>query len=353
MYTREPTAAPEKIIQNGKPVFGTFLTSPKKLDICDIKHPFTISILPSFLANFRIRANLTFVFSTEKYLGIIDLLDSKYFNFSETVIFDKDTKKKQAYREFSLFRRFIPKNLEHGICVTFKKHRHLKISWNKDKKQTVVNMNMAGDKIRPDFSGELVMNLADDKKAEVFTVRPALIQRRCAASYTYASPVHGNIKNKTENTDLPVSEKKCSAIFNMRRAYYKLRTHEESASATGFTDDKRVSFRISETNYDSSVADKYNENVLFVDNEVTPLPPVKITHPFGINGKWVIQDTENMVDLYFEPETDNRRLNSILVLRADYHTIFGTFEGDLRTRDGEIIHLKGFPGIIQKQYLRM
>ena len=40
MYTRELTAPPEKIIQDGKPVFGSFSAAPDRLDISDITNHF-------------------------------------------------------------------------------------------------------------------------------------------------------------------------------------------------------------------------------------------------------------------------------------------------------------------------
>ena len=99
--------------------------------------------------------------------------------------------------------------------------------------------------------------------------------------------------------------------------------------------------------------DTYNENVLFVDGELTPLPPVKITFPFGIKGKWIIQDTENMVDLSFTPISDHSRIVSFMVLRAQKHIMYGTFEGMLKTKDGREIPLKDFSGMVRKQLMRL
>ena len=90
-----------------------------------------------------------------------------------------------------------------------------------------------------------------------------------------------------------------------------------------------------------------------VDGNATALPPVYMTHPFGISKEWVIQDTENMVDLTFTPASLNTRTVNIIALRTTYTNMFGHFDGVLLTKDGEKITLKHFPGILQKGMLRL
>ena len=97
----------------------------------------------------------------------------------------------------------------------------------------------------------------------------------------------------------------------------------------------------------------YNDNVLFVNNEITPLPPVTVTHPYGMSKKWIIQDTENMIDLIFTPESSSQRILSLVLLHAQFFTVYGTFEGVLITKDGKSITLKDFPGIIKNQRMRL
>ena len=90
-----------------------------------------------------------------------------------------------------------------------------------------------------------------------------------------------------------------------------------------------------------------------IDGEPTPLPPVYITHPFGISKQWIIQDTENMIDLTFTPVSVNSRTLNIIALRTTYDTIFGYFEGALISKNGDKINLKKFPGILQRGMLRL
>ena len=60
-----------------------------------------------------------------------------------------------------------------------------------------------------------------------------------------------------------------------------------------------------------------------------------------------------MVDLTFTPVSVNTRKLNVIAMRTTYSTIYGTFEGVLLTKDGEKVPLKGFPGIIYRDLLRL
>lgn len=352
MYSRTMTDPPERIVYNGKPVFGAFSHPPKKLDISDVRNPYSAIKLPRFLSKLRIRADISVVFTSDEFTGIITLFDVKYFCFSEVVIWEKTSGKKYAYRYVFGFRRLVSKNLERGRSFTFKKRRYVRVSWDRNKKRLSVVFSMKGDTARPSFTGDFRLNMSDQKAAEWFSVVPAPIKRRCSATYYCEAPFRGSIMN--HNTGL-VSKRADENIcfFSMRRIFSKLRTWEMFITGMGHYEGKQLVLRLASSNHDATENDRYNDNALFLNNDITLLPPVTITCPYGVDGKWIIQDTENMIDLYFTPLSDHRRVSSIFILTADYHTVYGTFEGDLQTKGGEMLHLKDFPGIAQKQYLRM
>ena len=49
MYKREICAGPERIIQNKKPIFGTWNTLPDKLDISGVRAPYLAIPMPAIL----------------------------------------------------------------------------------------------------------------------------------------------------------------------------------------------------------------------------------------------------------------------------------------------------------------
>ena len=118
-------------------------------------------------------------------------------------------------------------------------------------------------------------------------------------------------------------------------------------------DGKNIVFSFSNTSQDALDEDNYNDNMLSVDGNITAMPPVQITHPFGLSGKWVAQDTEGMVDLVFNPVSINSRTLNIIIMRNAYSTIYGTFDGVLISKDGDKIILKNSPGIVKKSHIRL
>lgn len=355
MYSRKVTTSPRSIVKNGSPVFGSFSNPPAQFDISDVRFPFGFSPFPSFITNLRIRGNISYSFSADKFVGNIQLFDAKFLCFLELVLWDKSTGKKLSYRSIFGMRRLLPKNMDKAVCATYSRKRHVRIGWNRGKNRVSVSFNISGDSVRPAIDGLQILDTGSDSAfgGELFCVRPATTSRRCVASWFCAAPFSGRLANKKTDTVYRCNAPDGIGLLDMRRAYYKLRTKDDFLYGMDVVGGKTICFRMTATNYDAPDANTYNENVLFADKEMTLLPPVTITRPYGISGKWVIQDTENMVDLFFTPISDNHRVDSIFVLRTDYHTIYGTFEGDLRTSSGEILHLKGFTGIARKQYLRM
>lgn len=353
MYTRELVPPPDKIIKDGKPVFGSFSAAPDRLDISDITNHFhDLPLLPIF-SNFRIRANISFSFITDAYIGIVELLDVKYYDFAEVILWNRETGKRHSYRSVFGMRRLLSKNLNKAICSTYQQDRYVRISWDRSKNRLSLYFNVKGDSTKPSLTGAFLIKLDSPTYAEIFSVTPAPTKRRCSASLCGAGELKGSLTNLTSGAFHKCAEDNCSGLFIYRRAYYKLRSKLEELTATGTLNGQKLSFHIAASSISATDNASYNENVLYTDKEITPLPPVTITHPFGIEGKWIIQDTESMIDLFFEPVSVCHRIDSMLILRSDYHIMYGMFSGDLKKKDGTVIHLKDFPGIVRKQSLRM
>ena len=92
---------------------------------------------------------------------------------------------------------------------------------------------------------------------------------------------------------------------------------------------------------------------MVVDGKTTFLPSVLMTHSFGINKDWIIQDTENMVDLTFTPISRCGKSFHLIFFNTRSNTIYGTFEGTLMDQDGQKIVLKDFAGIATSKMMRI
>ena len=166
MYSRTYFKTPESLVKNGKPVFGSFEEPPKSLDVRGVWFPFGVFPFPPFITNLRIRSTLFFEFTSDNFIGNIELLDAKMFGYLKFVIWDKETGKKYAYNNFmGLRRRLIPKNLQNSVCATFSRNRYVRIAWDRHINRFSCIFSMKGDNVRPSISGTFISSFSEIGRA--------------------------------------------------------------------------------------------------------------------------------------------------------------------------------------------
>lgn len=352
MYSRKLDKVPEFLIENSKPKFGSYIGTPKSLSISGIKFPYGIIPLPKWITNLRIRSNFTFVFDTEDYLGSLDIIDMKLAGFYEVNLWHKESNHRYSYRGVTgIHRHLVPKNMNKGVCSTYRKIRYVRIVWDKERNRFTFVFRLRGDGIRPNFSGNFIAPYGETESA--FTsVLPYPTMRRCYVSYQRPFLCDSGIQAAKTDTPFFHSEKSLCLLISTR-AYFKFRTVSKYVVGIGKVDNHEVLFRISNVSNLPKNSDDNNENVLFYDGQVTALPYVMITHTFGVSKKWVIQDTEGMVDLVFTPKSVRQKFVSAIVLEGQYNFIFGTYEGVIVTKDGKSIMIKDFPGVAKNMRTRL
>lgn len=350
MYNREFSAPPEHIVHNGKAEFGTYSEVSPKIDIRGMRAPYAGIPLPSFISNLRIKSRLNYGFSLEKFIGIAQFIDFKIIGLGEISLWNKETGKKYVYHTIMApRRRFVPVTTTRGICACYRKSRFIKISWGRKHQHHALSFKVKGDSARPDAEGYVYSPMIDDMHRDSLFVSPSPASSRCSATWISTMKVQGQISINKEKVD----ESSGLAAMILSRAYYKMHSSQNFSYGIGTVKGKNIVFAISTSNLDAADSDSYNSNALVVDGVETALPPVYMTHPFGISKQWIIQDTENMIDLTFTPVSLNSRTLNLIAIRASYNTMYGTFDGVLVTKDGEKITLKGFPGLLQKGMLRL
>ncbi len=347
---------PAELVNNGHAVFGTYAGRVSQLDIRGLRSPFGGVPLPVFVSNFRIKSSILFKFSAGPYECLVSFLDNKIFGLAEVDIWNKETGRKYNYKNFMGPRhRFIPHNMEQGFCASFNPARYIRISWDHKRDRLSLIFNVKGNSVQPSVQAALTGHFSDPSNCEITQCVPIKSRRRCCATYTVSQKLRGSLTiGKTKRTQGQViSADSSTSVFSVKRAYYGYKTQEQKIIASGDFDGKSVSFVMNNTPDFIPSPESVNQNVLFVDGKCTPLPPVKMTQPFGLNKKWVIQDTENMVDLTFEPVSRINRELRLLSFKILVSSIYGKFEGVLKTSDGQDIRISGLGGIARDQMLRV
>ncbi len=354
MYSRPLVKVPESIVQNGKINFGSFLGVPATVDIRGVKAPFAGIPTSTIFSNFRIKSRIYFVFAVENYIGLAEFFDDKTFGLAEVIFWDKQTGKKLAYHNLmGPRRRFVPINTYEAACTSFGSTRYIKISWSRKRGKVSLSFTVKGDRFRPSAKAKYVARL-DEGKEEALFVNPAPTTQRCSATWMIPMNLEGGLATaKHRHYIKEIPQEKGLGFMMLNRTYLKPRTSSENMFGLSEIDGKKIVFSFENTSQDSNDEDNYNNNLLSVDGKLTAMPPVQITHPFGLDGKWVAQDTEGMVDLTFNPISVNSRTLNIILMRNAYSTIYGTFDGVLLSKDGDKIILKNCPGIVKKSHIRL
>jgi hypothetical protein len=175
-------------------------------------------------------------------------------------------------------------------------------------------------------------------------------ERRNMYVYKTFTAVRGDIVLGGRHVTLDQS--RCLGIFRDYKGFFPYRMYGMFCGSMGFDDEgRRYGFHIVENQ--AKETRKNNENVLWVNGQCTPLPPVRITMPDGPESDWVIQDVEGMVDLVFTPKEINRFGANLLISSGDFLVGMGYYNGMLVAHNGEQIQVRNQWGIGEKLYLRV
>lgn len=353
MYTRQMGEPPKQIIKNGKAEFGTFKGVSSKIDIKGMHTPYAGLPMPAFLSNLRIKSRLNYTFNLGDYIGFTEFFDFKILGLVYVTFWNKVTGKSHSYHALmSTRRRFVPTKTSNAIAACYQKARQIRLFWEKEHDFVKCEFKLKGDKVKPSAKAKMFSVHNDKMRTDVMFVNPAPTSSRCSATWFSTMSIKGSLHTYTQDKIPDHKIEDGLAVINLNRCYYKFHTANERVTGIGTVKSKNVIFNFVTSNIDASDSDKYNNNVLIVDGETTPLPSVVITHPFGIGKTWIIQDTESMVDLTFTPVSYKTRVTNVILMRTEQTAIYGTYEGVLIDKNGEKIILKKFPGLIYKNIVR-
>eukprot|EP01034_Spumella_vulgaris_P036424 gene36424-44926_t len=140
-------------------------------------------------------------------------------------------------------------------------------------------------------------------------------------------------------------------IIDDHKGYYPYITTYDWVTGLGFTKDKKlIGFNLTHNQVTSQ--NKYNENCLWLDGVLHPLPPISILRPDGHTGLWHVRDAHDMVNIDFTPVTHTSVNVNYGVICSEYEGPYGTYNGYLRTANGEKVLIEDMFGMGEDFYLR-
>lgn len=152
-----------------------------------------------------------------------------------------------------------------------------------------------------------------------------------------------------------------TAIIDDHRAYYPYVSHYDWLTFMG-KDEKGEFFAFNLTENQSTNPEDYNENLIWLPNRISLLPPVTFMKTGKISrfhdGKekllsWRIVDEYGMVDLEYEITSTYANRANALVDRIEYFVTFGRLNGYILEEDGTKHEFKDALAVGEDKSLRL
>jgi hypothetical protein len=349
MYTREllsPRATP---VENGRPVYGTWTSAFTEVDLLDIRRPYRWP-LPRWVRDSRIKEWESFDIHDDRfYLGAL-MANLKMFRFAQVVLYDKESKEKLRYVKVIPFSGWkLPRGLANASVTSRSYGFFFRIHDWLDADTIRVDLDIESARKRPSFTAHVMYDLSKDKVTPM-VVNLGFSGDRCVCAYKAMAGVRGDLVFGGRH--ISFRAKKTSGVFRHFKGLFPYPMQSVWGTAAGFDQEgRRYGFSLGENQTREN--HKNNENAFWINEELTPLPPVRITMPGGVKADWIIQDVEGMVDLVFSPQEPLRGGFNLLFSQAEQETMLGYYNGMLLNAKGEQIQVHNLWGTGEKIYLRV
>jgi hypothetical protein len=354
MYIREIMPPQDSPIVDGKPVYGTWNRAFKEVNLTKIKQPFRFKI-PVWAKYCRIKEWEQFIVQDDNISLEAILCNVKLYRMVQVLLFNKKESKLFDFRKilpgvgrhnsgWRLSQSLANSSLDHHSSrFFFRIHNWL------DADTIRLDLDISATKRNPSLTTHLAFNMSRRDSAPM-AVSLDINALRNMYAFKSLAPVRGDLV--FDGQRIKLKQNVCSGIFCDYKGYYPYRMHMTTCSGMGFdTENRRFGFHIAENQTKETY--KNNENALWVNDCLTPLPPVRITMPQGPDSEWIIQDVEGMVDLTFSPKEPNRSEAALLFTSVVFNAYMGYFNGMLVSAQGEQIQVRNVFGMGEKLYLRV
>ncbi|MCL2758876.1 MAG: DUF2804 domain-containing protein [Treponema sp.] len=349
MYTREILPKRASIVEDGNPVIGTWNSAFEKVDLQEISKPYNFP-LPRWAKDYRIKEWQCFSAHDDYFLLEAIFCNVKLYRMAQVLLYDKEKEQKYIFRKVKPGSGWrLPQSLANSSVDSRSSRFFFRIHNWLDADAVKLDINIKKSGKQPPLTVHLAYNIGNQDVTPM-AVSLGLSKKRIMYAYKALAPVRGDMVFAGRRITL--KQDSCSGVFYDCKGFFPYRMNTTICSAAGFDDEnRRFGFHIAENQ--TRETNKNNENALWVNGKLTPLPPVLITMPNGPDANWVIQDVEGMVDLTFTPKEQNKSGVKLVLTRADFNAPLGYYNGVLVSSDGEKIQIKNHFGLGEKLYLRV
>ncbi|MDR3302963.1 MAG: DUF2804 domain-containing protein [Treponema sp.] len=346
MYIREIQPPRSSPIEKGIPLQGTWTNSFESVDLLSVERPFSFP-WRKWAVDKRIKEWQTFVIQNENYSIVAVLANLKHYCWAQVLLYDKEAKKTLRFRKLVPFNGWrMPTTLSNASIDSraygffFRIHNWL------DANTIRVDLDIEATRTRPSFTAHLKYDI-DRNAITPMAVSLLFNGRNSMYAYKAIAPVRADMV--LNGRHIALQPDTTTGYFGDFKGYYPYRMRSRWCTACTVDKQGRYGFSIAENQARASF--KNNENALWLNGQLTPLPPVHITT--GPGADWIIQDMEGMVDLVFTPEVPVHNTLNIVLSKAEYHTPLGYFNGMLLDTQGSRVEVHNLWGLGENLYVRV
>jgi hypothetical protein len=341
MYERQMLPQREEPFENGKPVQGTWTSPFANVDFSAIDKPYRIP-LPAWILDYRLKEWQIFAARNDDIMLEAFIANLKFFCFAEIIFWDSyGGKKMNVFKMFPFSAWKMPKSLDDSVIeqadggFSFRAHNSMA------SRRVTLDISIDSAIERPAFGAHLVFD-TNIQKTTPMAVNMLMAENRPVYIFKNFAGVEGGVI--WGDTKTALSGESASGLFEDCKGFIPYRA--QYINCRGFYFDsrgRRVGFSLGE--HITRKLNVTNENALWLEGALTPLPPVRITE--GESGQWAVEDLEGMIDLNFKLSDDVYRQVDLFFIGMDHNNLAGLFNGMLITRDGEKLLMRNVPGAIE------
>jgi hypothetical protein len=298
--------------------------------------------IPAWILDYRLKEWQTFTARNNDIRLEVFIANLKFFCFAEVVFWDKRDKKKMNVFKLLPFSAWkMPKSLNDSVVEHTDGGFSFRIHDLIASRNVTLDISIDSAIERPVFSAHLVFDINIQKTTPI-VVNMLMAENRPMYIFKNFSGVEGRII--WGNTETVLNGETASGLFQDCKGFIPYRA--QYINCRGFCfDAKGRRFGFSMGEHITKKLNVTNENALWLDGVLTPLPPVRITE--GEPGQWAVQDLEGMIDLNFKQFDEAYRQIDLFFIGMDHNNPPGLFNGMLTTQDGEKLPVKNVPGTIE------
>lgn len=344
---RRTVPTPRNMVEDGKCVFGTFDKEFETMDLLKIDHP---TEAPNFLNRLKFTAWEAIEVHLEEGVLLAACCDMGIFGQILNIFYDKRKRKVYSWgAKIPSKDTFVAENLINGseTKTAGKGFSFLCTNDFQDGKCALKGWQEGADgKIEYDFQ---LNRLSKPCVVSIPFADPAVRHRplysqkdffRCTGWLKF----NGETFHATAVT---------TAIVDDHKGYYPRHAHYDWVTTMGIneTDGEKKWFAFNLTRNQSVDQERYNENLIWLENETSLLPPVTFTRDvatldFKDHADWTIRDEHDMVNITFHVYDIFRMVTHAKPLvNIEYFVTFGELEGYVRDESGKKYILDGMLGL--------